>query len=74
MENVGLIWSLNSNYFIIIQWLIDWLIDWLTDWLVFNGTSKQKGAANCGRGKSAQAAKEGQQDTVHTTLCYTITM
>jgi len=28
----------------------------------------------CGGGKLAQVAKDGQQDTIHTTLCYTITM
>jgi len=30
--------------------------------------------ANCGGGKLAQTAKDGQRDTMHNTLCYTITM
>jgi len=30
--------------------------------------------ANCGGGKPAQSAKDGQRDTMHITLSYTITM
>jgi len=45
---------------------------------LFNGTSTQKGqfaiCANCGGGRLAQAAKNGQRDSMHNTLRYTITM
>jgi len=44
-------------------------------WL-FNGTSTQKGkfVPTAGGGKPAQSAKDGQRDTMHITLRYTITM
>jgi len=41
-----------------------------------NGTSAQKGqfVPNCRGGQPAQGAKDGQRDTMHNTLRYTITM
>jgi len=47
----------------------------MVDWL-FNGTSAQKGkfVPTAGGEKPAQSAKDGQRDTMHITLRYTITM
>jgi len=55
-------------------WLGGWLAGWLAGWL-FNGTSIQKGQVvpTAGR-KLAQSTKDGQRDTMHITLRYTMTM
>jgi len=47
----------------------------LVGWL-FNGKSTQKRqfVSTVGGGKPAQSAKDGQRDTMHITLRYTITM
>jgi len=53
------------------------LIDWLIDWLIGELTARQHRKVNlCQlRGmKPAQSAKDGQRDTMHNTLRYTITM
>jgi len=50
-----------------------WLADWLVGWL-FNGTSTQKGQFVPTSGEGNRLSQDGQRDTMHITLRYTITM
>jgi len=51
--------------------LVGWLVGWLFNEHV---NTKRSIYVNCGGGKPAQVAKDGQRDTMHITLRYTITM
>jgi len=53
------------------------LVGWLVGWLVGCLTARQHKkaiCANCGGKEPAQSAKDGQRDTMHITLRYSIAM
>jgi len=62
-------------------WLVGWLeLGWLVGWLelgwLLNGTSTQNGqfVPTAGRETGLVGYKDGQRDTMHFTLRYTITI
>jgi len=50
-----------------------WLIDWLINWCLTARQHRKVNMCQLRGGKPAQAAKDSQRDTMHDTLCHTIT-